>query len=60
MKNLPQKHSEIQYLLVSVDWILKALGAWFKQVEEYANNFSFLRFQEIQRNERKAIENAVY
>lgn len=34
MKNLPQKHSETQNLLVSVDWILHALSAWFKQVDE--------------------------
>jgi len=59
-KNLPQKHSETLYLLVSVDWILSALVAWFEQVDEYVKNFSFLWFQEMQRNERKTIENAVY
>jgi hypothetical protein len=56
MKNLTQKHSETQYLLVSVDWILSALSAWFKQVDEYAKNFCFLRFQEIQRSKKKTIE----
>lgn len=39
MKNSPQKLPETQYFLVTVDWVLMALGEWFKQGDVYADNF---------------------